>query len=46
MGYRTCRKIYMQSDDMIPRTEALMIVSKLTDKNFTDVRKTGSSRQL
>ena len=33
------KKIYMQSDDMIPRTEALMIVSKLTNKNFTDVLK-------
>ncbi len=33
------KKIYLQSPEMIPRMEALMILSKLTDKNFTDVLK-------
>ncbi len=33
------KKIYMQSPEMIPRMEALAILSKLTDKNFTDVLK-------
>lgn len=33
------KKIYMQSPEMIPRMEALMILSKLTDNNFTDVLK-------